>query len=176
MPVENEPNLLKVPDPMVIIGDIHGQYYDLIHMFEKIIDPLNFPNVNLIFLGDYVDRGQWSLECVCYLLALKVAHPKNVVMLRGNHESRSMTEHFTFREECLTKFDQEVYDMFMEVFDSLPLAVIAAENYLCVHGGISPELKEDVAVINKVNRFVEPPLAGLLCDLLWSDPVDDKKI
>jgi serine/threonine-protein phosphatase 2B catalytic subunit len=155
---ESEPNLVHVPEPMVIIGDIHGQFYDLIHMFEKIVDPQNYPAINLVFLGDYVDRGQWSIECVCYLLALKISYPKNTFMLRGNHESRSMSEHFTFREECLKKFDAEVYELFMDVFDSLPLAIVAADNYLCVHGGISPELKDDVQNINKINRFVEPPL------------------
>jgi len=95
-------------------------------------------------------------------------------MLRGNHESRSMTEHFTFRDECLNKFDEEVYEAFMDLFDTLPLAVEVNDDYLCVHGGISPDLG-NVNEINKINRFIEPPLAGMLCDLLWSDPADDTK-
>jgi len=107
-------------------------------MFEKIVDPKGFPNINLVFLGDYVDRGEWSVEVVCLLLCMKLSHPKNITMLRGNHESRSMTEHFTFREECLNKFDEEVYDLFMDMFDALPLAVDVNDDYLCVHGGIGP--------------------------------------
>jgi len=115
-----------------------------------------------------------SLEVTAYLLALKLCYPKNVHMLRGNHESRSMTEHFTFRQECIDKFDEEVYESFMDLFDSLPLAVDVNGDYLCVHGGISPHLNKSTD-IDKINRFVEPPLEGLLCDILWSDPADDGK-
>ena len=91
-------------------------------------------------------------------------------MLRGNHESRAMTEHFTFREEVLRKYeeDESVYECFIEAFESLPLAADVNGDYLCMHGGISPELKT-VDDINKIDRFIEPPLSGFLCDLLWSD-------
>jgi serine/threonine-protein phosphatase 2B catalytic subunit len=96
-------------------------------------------------------------------------------MLRGNHESRAMTEHFTFRSEILQKFDDEnIYDMFIETFESLPIAADVNGNYLCMHGGISPDLRNK-SDIDKINRFVEPPLSGFLCDLLWSDPVEDKE-
>lgn len=88
-------------EPVIIIGDIHGQFYDMIHMFEKVIDPKGLPNTNLLFLGDYVDRGIYSLEVLIFLFSLKLNFPKEVIMLRGNHESRAMTEHFTFRMEIL---------------------------------------------------------------------------
>ena len=95
-------------------------------------------------------------------------------MLRGNHESRAMTEHFTFREEVLQKYgEEEVYELFLESFEAMPLACDVNGDYLCMHGGISPEL-HNCADIDKIQRFVEPPLHGFLCDLLWSDPVDDK--
>jgi len=94
--------------------------------------------MNLVFLGDFVDRGAWSIEVMCYLLCLKLQHPKNIVMLRGNHETRAMTETFTFRDECLKKFDEEVYEEFCDLFDTLPLACDVNGDYLCVHGGISP--------------------------------------
>lgn len=94
-------------------------------------------------------------------------------MLRGNHESRAMTEHFTFRTEVLSKYkEQEVYELFIESFESMPLSAIVNNDYLCMHGGISPQLT-DAEEINKINRFQEPPLSGLLCDLLWADPVDE---
>ena len=92
-------------------------------------------------------------------------------MLRGNHESRSMTMSFNFRDECLAKYDQEVYDSFMLLFDCLPIAAIIDNKFFCIHGGMSPELRT-TKDINKLNRFREPPEKGLLCDLLWSDPVD----
>lgn len=94
-----------------------------------------------MFLGDYVDRGTWSVEVFVYLCALKIQHPKHVFMLRGNHESQSMTEHFTFREEVLDKFgDEQVYQQFLECFDCLPLAADVGGDYLAVHGGIGPDL------------------------------------
>jgi|Transcript_13357 serine/threonine-protein phosphatase 2B catalytic subunit len=100
----SEPNMLRVEEPVIIIGDIHGQFFDMIHMFEKVVDTKGIPQTNLLFLGDYVDRGIFSLEVCVFLFCLKINFPRNVTMLRGNHESRAMTEHFTFRSEILQKF------------------------------------------------------------------------
>lgn len=166
--------MLRVDEPVIIIGDIHGQFYDMIHMFEKVVDPKGIPETNLLFLGDYVDRGIFSLEVCIFLFCLKLNHPKNVIMLRGNHESRAMTEHFTFRSEILQKFhDEEIYEKFIEAFESMPIAADVNGDYLCMHGGISPELKK-TSDISKINRHIEPPLKGFLCDLLWSDPMEDR--
>ena len=129
----------------------------------------------MLFLGDYVDRGSYSLEVCIFLYSLKICYPNEVIMLRGNHESRAMTEHFTFREEILRKYDdEEVYELFIESFECMPIAGDVNGDYLCMHGGISPEL-ETIEDINKINRFVEPPLQGFLCDLLWSDTCGDKE-
>jgi len=136
---KNEPNLVKVKEPCIIIGDIHGQFYDMIHMFQKVVDTKGIGSQNLLFLGDYVDRGIFSFEVCMYLFCLKLQYPKVVTMLRGNHESRAMTEHFTFRQEILHKFeDEEIYELFIECFDSLPIAAEVNQDYLCMHGGISP--------------------------------------
>ena len=124
----------------------------------------------MVFLGDYVDRGIQGIEVLLYLMALKVNYPKQVKLLRGNHESRSMTTYFTFRQECLDKYDVEVYDSIMEMFDNLPLVCTVNELYLCVHAGISPDLYELNDINTKIDRFQEPPNVGLHCDLLWSDP------
>jgi serine/threonine-protein phosphatase 2B catalytic subunit len=126
-----------------------------------------------LFLGNYVDRGPQSLEVLCLLLALKLKYPKQIFLLRGNHESRNMTENFTFREEAISRYDIETYNLFMEVFDSMPLACIVDGKYFGMHGGISPELNK-LDQIDKINRFVEVPLDGLFCDLLWSDPMADE--
>ena len=95
---KSEPNLLECEEPIVIVGDIHGQYYDLWHLLEKAGDP---ETTNYLFMGDYVDRGIFSVECMILLFALKLNYPDHFLMLRGNHECRNMTDHFTFKEECL---------------------------------------------------------------------------
>ena len=145
-------------------------------MFEKVIDKKTIgENCKLLFLGDYVDRGRFSIEVLIYLFCLKINFPYDVELLRGNHESRAMTEHFTFREEVLTKYDEDIdlYDLFMEAFDAMPLVADVNGDYLCMHGGISPHM-ERLEDINNIQRFKEPPLEGFFTDLLWSDPCDDK--
>ena len=137
--IEKEPNLCKVGEPIVIVGDLHGQFYDLCHMLDK-AGPLS--DINYLFLGDYVDRGIFGLECVMLLLCIKINYAKNVILLRGNHESRNMTENFTFREEVITRYDLEIYNIIMEAFDSMPLACIVDGKYFGMHGGISPELSK----------------------------------
>jgi len=112
-------------------------------MFEKVIDKKKVgPKCKLLFLGDYVDRGDFSIEVLIYLFCMKINFPNEVILLRGNHESRAMTEHFTFREEVLNKYDGdlELYDYFMEAFDSMPVSADVNGDYLCMHGGISPDL------------------------------------
>ena len=146
-------------------------------MFEKVIDR-RFPACELLFLGDYVDRGFNSVEVFTFLCVLKLNYPDRVHMLRGNHESRGMTEHFTFRSECLDKLGDEIaYDWFMECFDTIPIAAEVfgdkSGNYLAMHGGISPNMRSKKD-IDEIDRFEEPPMSGLFCDLLWADPLEDK--
>lgn len=152
--------------------------FDMISMLDEFIPYLDGEegkDKKILFLGDYVDRGIRGVEVLIYLMVLKINYPNKVIMLRGNHESRNMTETFTFREECIYKYDQEVYDSFMDMFDSFPISSVVNGLYLCMHGGISPELYEVEDLNNKINRFQEPPSVGLLCDILWSDPADNEK-
>jgi serine/threonine-protein phosphatase 2B catalytic subunit len=110
-------------------------------MFQKLVDTrTDFPN--MVFLGDYVDRGSFSIEVIQMLFALKLTYPKKVTLLRGNHETRAMTSHFTFRSDCLARYgDESMYELILECFNCLPVAALVNQDYLCVHGGISPELK-----------------------------------
>jgi serine/threonine-protein phosphatase 2B catalytic subunit len=89
-----EDNLVRVEEPVVIVGDVHGQYYDVCNMLNKAGSP---GSINYLFLGDYVDRGVFGIQVMLLLLSLKINYPKKIILLRGNHESRSMTENFSFR-------------------------------------------------------------------------------
>mmetsp|Transcript_13332 Transcript_13332/g.37925 ORF Transcript_13332/g.37925 Transcript_13332/m.37925 type:complete len:464 (+) Transcript_13332:70-1461(+) len=164
-----EPNVLTIAAPIAICGDIHGQFYDLLKLFEVGGDP---KDVQYLFLGDYVDRGLFSIEVLLLLYAYKICFPDRFFMLRGNHECRHLTEHFTFKEECVHKYDISVYKMAVESFDALPLAAVVSEQFFCIHGGISECIKT-VEDIQKANRFMEPPQKGVTCDVLWADPMDD---
>jgi serine/threonine-protein phosphatase 2B catalytic subunit len=97
-------------------------------------------NQKILFLGDYVDRGNYGPEVVAYLFSLKLKNPNDIFLLRGNHESRDMAEAFNFRQQCLMLYDEQVYEEYMDTFDNLPIASIVNGLYLTMHGGISQRL------------------------------------
>lgn len=167
----SQPVLLELEAPIKICGDIHGQYYDLLRLFEYGGFP---PEANYLFLGDYVDRGRQSLETICLLLAYKIKFPENFFLLRGNHESSTINRIYGFYEECKRRYSIKIWKMFSDVFNCLPIAALIDDKILCMHGGLSPELNT-IEQINKINRPTDVPDSGMLCDLLWSDPDKDVK-
>ncbi|KAG8810420.1 3',5'-cyclic-nucleotide phosphodiesterase (PDEase) (3':5'-CNP) [Serendipita sp. 407] len=166
-----EQNVLQVTSPVTICGDIHGQYFDLVHLMSPNLGG-SASKTRYLFLGDYVDRGCFGIECVLLLYSLKINYPDNFLLLRGNHECKRLTDYFTFRLECRRKYSEALYQAVLDSFNCLPLAAVVDNTLFCVHGGLSPHL-ETIDDIQAIDRFQEPPTRGLMCDLLWSDPARD---
>jgi len=164
----SQPALLELAPPVKIVGDVHGQYTDLIRMFEMCGFP---PTSNYLFLGDYVDRGKQSLETILLLLCYKLKFPENFFLLRGNHECANVTRVYGFYDECKRRCNVKVWKAFVDTFNTLPIAAIVANKIFCVHGGLSPSLSH-MDDIRQIARPTDVPDYGLLNDLLWSDPAD----
>eukprot|EP00731_Ephydatia_muelleri_P022423 Em0015g6a len=162
----SQPILLDLEAPLKICGDIHGQYYDLLRLFEYGGFP---PESNYLFLGDYVDRGKQSLETICLLLAYKIKYPENFFLLRGNHECASINRIYGFYDECKRRYNIRLWKTFTDCFNCLPVAAILDEKIFCCHGGLSPDL-QSMEQIRRIMRPTDVPDQGLLCDLLWADP------
>ena len=162
-----QPTLIELDAPINICGDIHGQYYDLIRHFEM----AGFPSEDnpYLFLGDYVDRAQMSVETACLLLCYKIKFPVNFFLLRGNHECASINRTYGFYDECKRRYSVKLWRRFGDVFNCLPIAAVVAERILCMHGGLSPSLHRMEQLLNVRRPFVVPD-AGLVTDILWADP------
>lgn len=163
----NESNVTHVDTPVTICGDIHGQLHDLLTLFDKSGD---MEKSRYIFLGDFVDRGFYSLESFLLLLCYKLRYPDRITLIRGNHETRQITKVYGFYDEIMRKYgNSNVWRYCCEVFDYLSLGAIINERVFCVHGGLSPDIAT-IDEIRSIDRKQEVPHEGAMCDLLWSDP------
>lgn len=162
----HQPTLLELEAPVKIFSDIHGQYDDLLRIFDLGGYP---PDSNYLALGDYVDRGSKSLEVICLLMAYKIKYPENIFLLRGNHECASINRIYGFYDECKRRLSIKIWKTFIECFRCLPLAAVIEDKIFCVHGGISPDLMSMQQILS-IQRPTDIPDSGLVCDLLWSDP------
>lgn len=166
-----ECNVKPVSVPVTVVGDVHGQVYDVLEMF-RVGGPV--PDTNYLFLGDYVDRGPFSVETITLLTLLKLRHPERITLLRGNHESRQITQVYGFYIECMRKFDSPfVWHSYTKLFDYMPIAALIGGTMFAVHGGLSPSVRH-LDQIRILDRFAEIPHDGPLADLMWSDPDPEK--
>ena len=135
-----ESNVQPVSAPVIVCGDIHGQFYDLMELFNT---GWEIPNSRYVFLGDYVDRGYNSVETLEYLLCLKVRYPRHITLLRGNHESRQISFTYGFYEEIQRKYgNTNPWHYFTEIFDFMSITALIEGKIFCIHGGLSQVVNE----------------------------------
>ena len=153
---------------VTVCGDTHGQFYDVLNIFA-----INgFPSASnpYLFNGDFVDRGSFSVEVILTLLLFKISCPRCVFMTRGNHETKNMNRIYGFEGEVKAKYDDKMFQLFLEVFCHMPVAAVIGGKVFVTHGGLPTDDKVMLDDIRKIKRGTEPPEAGLMSDLLWSDP------
>ncbi|XP_028052179.1 serine/threonine-protein phosphatase BSL1-like isoform X1 [Camellia sinensis] len=178
-----EPTVLQLKAPIKVFGDLHGQFGDLMRLFDE----YGFPSpagdityIDYLFLGDYVDRGQHSLETITLLLALKIQYPDNVFLIRGNHEAADINALFGFRLECIERMGESdgiwAWTRFNQLFNFLPLAALIEKKIICMHGGIGRSI-HSVEQIEKLERPITMDGGSIiLMDLLWSDPTENDSV
>eukprot|EP00003_Mantamonas_plastica_P031503 TRINITY_DN823_c0_g2_i2.p1 TRINITY_DN823_c0_g2~~TRINITY_DN823_c0_g2_i2.p1 ORF type:complete len:281 (-),score=74.71 TRINITY_DN823_c0_g2_i2:728-1570(-) len=167
-----ESNVKHISAPVTVVGDVHGQFYDLLELFRV---GGECPDTNYLFLGDYVDRGYYSIETISLLICLKIRYPDRITLLRGNHESRQITQVYGFYGECMRKYgNANVWKYFTDMFDYLTTAAVISDKIFAVHGGLSPSI-HTFDQIRVMDRFQEIPHEGPLTDLVWSDPEPTKE-
>lgn len=161
-----EPNIRKISPNAIIVGDIHGQFSDLVQIFQNHGVP---DKINYVFLGDFVDRGENSLECILFLLVNKILYPQGITLLRGNHEQKSINKVYGFYDEVYSKYGNcKIWNSINKVFSFLNIACIVDGKYLCVHGGISTRLT--INKLERADRFDKLTQESIVNDVIWSDP------
>lgn len=174
--IANVPKCKRVRSPCFVMGDIHGNIDDLFTLARTIWPRIPCLGAHYLFLGDYVDRGRWSMECALYLLSFMVLCPRHVTMLRGNHEVRSLQRRYSYRKECLFKYGEEMGEEIWEamnvMFDRLPVCAVVEDKVFGAHGGIPRSIVDLDEVAAKTPHILDDPqeLSLSAWEMLWSDP------
>ncbi|XP_047975142.1 serine/threonine-protein phosphatase BSL3-like isoform X3 [Salvia hispanica] len=179
----SEPSVLQLKAPIKIFGDLHGQFGDLMRLFDEYGSPStagDIAYIDYLFLGDYVDRGQHSLETITLLLAMKVEHPHQIHLIRGNHEAADINALFGFRIECIERMGERdgiwTWHRINRLFNWLPLAALIEKKIICMHGGIGRSINH-IEQIESIQRPIAMEAGSLvLMDLLWSDPTENDSV
>ncbi|KAJ1911236.1 Palmitoyl-protein thioesterase 1 [Tieghemiomyces parasiticus] len=167
-----QPSLVDITIPeearLTVCGDVHGQLFDFLNIFD--LNGYPSPTNWYLFNGDFVDRGSFSLEIILILFAYKWLYPNSVYLARGNHETNNMNKVYGFEGEVKAKFSETMFKLFAETFNALPLGHLIQEKIFVVHGGLFSRDNVSLDEIRQINRFMQPPTEGLMCEILWSDP------
>ena len=167
VPINYAPN-----STITVCGDVHGQFFDLMQLFEA--NDMPSEDNPYLFNGDVVDRGAYSVECFLTMCAFKILLPNHFFLARGNHEGLNLNKVYGFENEMRSKYSSDMYDLAHDVFRSLPLCHIIGKTVFVVHGGLFQADGVTIADINKVDRSIDIPESGLMCDMLWSDPQENR--
>lgn len=179
--LKSEETLAVLEAPILVVGDLHGQYADLIRILhidpetmDSRFDKAPYATTNYLFLGDYVDRGVESMQILVLLFSLKILYG-NVTLLRGNHETPTINSSYGFRDEILDRFGEkhgeQLWRLFNEVFTWLPVTAVISERIVCMHGGLSPDLHSLNDIKNLKRPLCDLTNPKFLLDLLWSDAI-----
>lgn len=172
--LQAQPSLVQVNSPVVLVGDVHGNFVDLIRIFQIFGQP---SKTKYVFLGDYVDRGTYSVHVIITLFSMLVAYPDNIVLLRGNHEFPAINRIYGFYDECKERFKgDEIWNLFQIVFSWLPFTAVVNDSIFCVHGGLSPnfiEVDDLKGIVRPILNYDESPIVQ---DIVWSDPDADSDL
>lgn len=161
-----EPVMLDIEGPVIVVGDLHGHILDLYRIMRKFDAP---PSTKFLFLGDIVDRGDFSLETITLVFMLKLLYPDSVYIIRGNHEFKNTAEFGGFRSELEAVYPKStVFQAFIDTFSMLPIAAKMGR-VLCIHGGISPDF-ESLDQLNAIRKPIKTYDDPILCGIFWSDP------
>ncbi|OHS98140.1 Serine/threonine-protein phosphatase PP1 [Tritrichomonas foetus] len=165
---QKESTLLRIDGEVLIIGDLHGNILDLL----RILNAHFYTHDKFLFIGDFVDRGDFSIEVISLLLALTIEHPTRFFLIRGNHEFQEINRKYGFYDEIMTEYkDESLFNKFNDVFNYLPIAAIVNSVNFCVHGGIAETLK-NVSQIERLERPIVDFSKQMIRDMMWSDPFD----
>eukprot|EP00922_Rhytidocystis_sp_ex-Travisia-forbesii_P019668 GHVS01029073.1.p1 GENE.GHVS01029073.1~~GHVS01029073.1.p1 ORF type:complete len:460 (-),score=73.06 GHVS01029073.1:607-1947(-) len=189
--------VLRLRAPIKVYGDIHGQFFDLMRLFKLYKSPVeedvgdsvegDIDSTDYLFLGDYVDRGSNSLETMCLLFALKLKYPRQVHLIRGNHEDPAINSIYGFQDECKRRLHEDVsspdscWNKFNMVFEVMPVGAVIEDKILCIHGGVGGSIMniaqlEEMERPLKVSQVPVTEYEQRVTDLLWSDPTDNDSI
>jgi hypothetical protein len=161
------PNVQMVPSRNIMfIGDLHGEFQSVVSV-QQYIEKYN--NHYFVFLGDYADRGPEQIETFNSVMALTLAHPESVLMLRGNHESNEIAERYGFYDAVTRKYGFDVFKYYSGVFEVLPIALYSKDAVFACHGGI-PEDIVSIEEIQSLNRRSPNFPDDTIFQLVWNDP------